>query len=215
MAPKAESFGARTKFVPLRAVVQFDMVAPMTATNIVDSSLDPRYPIGKFSRPASGTAGMRGSHIQTLQLLPERLSAAVSGLDDHQLDTPYRDGGWTVRQMVHHVADSHANAYIRMKLALTEDWPTIKPYDEAAWANLSDARSLPVEVSLRLIEALHARWVSLLNSLSNEDFQKGYVHPTMLENGGRQSLAEVLAMYDWHSRHHTAHITNLRGRMGW
>jgi hypothetical protein len=113
--------------------------------------------------------------------------------------------------VVHHVADSHTNAYMRTKLALTEDWPTIKPYDQDAWADLSDARWLPVQVSLDLIAALHVRWVSLLESLSDEGFHRGYVHP----ESGRQNLAQVLALYDWHSRHHTAHITNLRQRMGW
>jgi uncharacterized damage-inducible protein DinB len=175
-----------------------------------DTLQDPRYPIGNFSVPASSMAGIRTAHIQTLRLLPERLSTAVAGLDDRQLDTPYREGGWTVRQVVHHVADSHANAYIRFKLALTEDWPTIKPYDEAAWAMLPDSQ-LPVGVSLDLIAALHARWVSLLESLSEEDFHRGYVHPA----GGRQNLAQVLALYEWHARHHTAHITNLRARNGW
>ena len=179
----------------------------MTST---DTLQDPRYPIGSFSMPASSMAGIRAAHIQTLRLLPERLVAAVAGLDDGQLDTPYREGGWTVRQVVHHVADSHANAYIRFKLALTEDWPTIKPYEEAAWAMLPDSQ-LPVSVSLDLIAALHARWVSLLETLSDEDFHRGYVHPA----GGRQNLAQVLALYEWHSRHHTAHITNLRARMGW
>jgi hypothetical protein len=135
----------------------------------------------------------------------------VSGLSDSQLDTPYREGGWTVRQVVHHVPDSHANSYVRFKLALTEHWPTIKPYDEAAWANLADSRLLPVDVSLSLITALHYRWVSLLESMSEEDCQKGYLHPEQ----GRQNLAQVLALYDWHSRHHTAHITNLRQRQGW
>jgi uncharacterized damage-inducible protein DinB len=172
---------------------------------------DLRYPIGHFSLPASSMAGIRSAHIQTLRLLPERLTAAVAGLDDHQLDTPYREGGWSVRQVVHHVADSHANAYVRMKLALTEDFPTIKPYDEAAWADLPDARWLPVAISLNLIAALHLRWVSLLESVGEEDFRRGYVHP----EGGRQTLAQVLALYDWHSRHHTAHIANLRKRMGW
>jgi hypothetical protein len=172
---------------------------------------DLRYPIGKFNAPASTMAGIRAAHIHTLRLLPERLTAAVAGLDDHRLDTPYRESGWTLRQVVHHVADSHANAYVRMKLALTEDWPTIKPYDEAAWADLQDARWLPVQVSLDLITALHARWVSLLDALPEEDFHRGYVHP----ESGRQNLAQVLAMYDWHSRHHTAHITGLRQRMGW
>jgi hypothetical protein len=170
-----------------------------------------RFPIGRFSQPASSMAGIRAAHIHTLKLLPERLKAAVDGLNDPKLDTPYRDGGWTVRQLVHHVADSHANAYVRMKLALTEEWPTIKPYDEAAWADLSDARWLPVGISLDMITALHARWVSLLESLSDADFQKGYEHP----ESGRQNLAQVLALYDWHSRHHTAHITSVRVRMGW
>ena len=173
---------------------------------------DLRYPIGHFTRPASSMAGIRAAHIQTLRLLPERLKEAVSGLGDQQLDTPYREGGWTVRQAVHHVADSHANAYIRFKLALTEDWPTIKPYDEAAWAELADTRLLPIQISLDLLTALHTRWVSLLEAMGDEDFHRGYVHP---EAGGRQNLAQVLALYDWHSRHHTAHITNLRQRMGW
>ena len=155
--------------------------------------------------------GVRSAHMHTLRQLPERLRAAVSGLTDQQLDTPYRQGGWTVRQVVHHVGDSHANCYIRFKLALTEDWPTIKTYDEAAWANLADSRWLPVEPSLAFIEALHARWVGLLESLSDEDFQKGFQPPEL----GRQNLAKVLALYDWHSRHHTAHITSLRARLGW
>jgi uncharacterized damage-inducible protein DinB len=171
---------------------------------------DPRFPIGRFSSPASSVPGVRAAHIQTLRLLPERLRAAVAGLSDAQLDTPYRDGGWTVRQVVHHLPDSHMNSYVRFKLALTEDWPTIKPYDEAAWANLPDSR-MPVEVSLDLVAALHGRWVALLESLTEDDFQKGYEHPQM----GRQNLAQVLALYDWHSRHHTAHIIRLRDRLSW
>jgi uncharacterized damage-inducible protein DinB len=189
-------------------------MAALDTTQTADTLLDTRYPVGQFSQPASSTGEAREAHIQTLRLLPDRLTAAVAGLDDSQLDTPYREGGWTLRQVVHHVADSHANAYVRMKLALTEDWPTIKPYNQAAWADLSDAR-LPVDVSLNLITALHTRWVALLESLSDEDFLKGYVHPAMLENSGKQNLAHVLALYDWHSRHHTAHIANLRSRMGW
>jgi hypothetical protein len=176
---------------------------------MIDSG-DLRFPIGKFNPPASTLPGVRAANIQTLRMLPARLREAVNGLNDHQLDTPYRDGGWTVRQVVHHVADSHVNSYVRFKLALTEDWPTIKPYNEAAWANLADSRGLP-EVSLTMIEALHMRWVALLESLSDEDFQKGYAHPQM----GRQNLATGLALYDWHSRHHTAHITSLRARQGW
>lgn len=172
---------------------------------------DLKYPIGRFSAPASSMAGIRAAHIHTLQLLPERLRAAVAGLSDAQLDTAYREDGWTVRQVVHHLADSHANSYIRFKLALTEDWPTIKPYDEAAWANLSDSRWLPIDGSLAFIDALHGRWGSLLEAMTDEDFQKGYVHPAQ----GRQNLAKALAIYDWHSRHHTAHITSLRARQGW
>jgi uncharacterized damage-inducible protein DinB len=172
---------------------------------------DLRYPIGRFAAPAMSLPGVRSAHIHTLRQLPERLRAAVSGLTDQQLDTPYREGGWTLRQVVHHVADSHANCYIRFKLALTEDWPTVKTYDEAAWANLADSRWLPVEPSLAFIAALHARWVDLLESLSEDDFHKGFEHPEM----GRQNLAKVLALYDWHSRHHTAHITSLRARQGW
>jgi uncharacterized damage-inducible protein DinB len=172
---------------------------------------DLRYPIGRFSAPASSMAGVRSAHIQTLRALPDQLQAAVSGLSGEQLDTPYREGGWTVRQVVHHVADSHANSYVRFKLALTEEWPTIKPYDEAAWANLADSRSMPIEPSLSFIGALHARWVALLESLDANDFQRGYDHPQM----GRQNLAAALALYAWHSRHHTAHIANLRARMNW
>lgn len=171
---------------------------------------DLRYPIGRFTAPASSTSGIRAAHIQTLRLLPERLKAVVDDLNDAQLDTPYRDGGWTVRQLVHHIADSHANSYVRFKLALTEDWPTIKPYDEAAWAELADSK-LPIDVSLAFLTAMHQRWAVLLESLSEEDFRKGYNHP----EAGRQNLAQVLALYDWHSRHHTAHIANLRVRMGW
>jgi len=172
---------------------------------------DLRFPIGHFSPPAMSLPGVRAAHIQTLRQLPERLRAAVNGLTDHQLDTPYREGGWTLRQVVHHVADSHANSYIRFKLALTEDWPVIKTYDENAWAGLADSRWLPVDGSLAMIEALHGRWVALLESLADEDFHKGFEHPQM----GRQNLARTLALYDWHSRHHTAHITSLRARQGW
>jgi len=172
---------------------------------------DLRYPIGRFAPPASSIHGIRAAHIQTLRQLPQRLRAALAGLTDAQLDTPYREGGWTVRQVVHHIADSHAYAFIRCKHALTEDWPTIKPYEEAAWANLADSRTLPVDVSLAMIEALHTRWVALLESLSEEDFQCGYNHPER----GRQNLATALAIYEWHSRHHAAHITSLRTRQGW
>jgi hypothetical protein len=169
-----------------------------------------RYPIGRFSASASTLPGTRTAQIDTLRLLPERLRAAVAGLSESQLDTPYREDGWTVRQVVHHLADSHAMAYTRCKLALTEDWPTIQPYDEAAWANLADSR-LPIDVSLAMIEGLHTRWTTLLDALSEEDFQKGFNHPQF----GPVNLVRQLAMYEWHSRHHTAHITSLRTRQGW
>jgi uncharacterized damage-inducible protein DinB len=171
---------------------------------------DLRYPIGRFAPPASSVAGVRAAYIETLRQLPEHLRAAVSGLSEAQLDTPYREGGWTVRQVVHHLADSHGNAFFRFKLALTEDWPTVKTYDEAAWAKLADSR-VPIDGSLALIDALHQRWGALLESMTEEDFQKGFNHPEM----GRQKLAMSLAVYAWHGRHHTAHITGLRARQGW
>ena len=171
---------------------------------------DLRYPIGRFTARGSYSAPDRAEFIRTLRELPSRLRSAVSGLDDAQLDTPYREEGWTIRQVVHHVADSHLNSYVRFKLALTEYEPTIKPYDEAAWAALADSR-MPVEVSLLLTDALHQRWVSLLESLTEKDFQKKFHHPER----GDQDLAAALALYAWHARHHTAHITGLRERMGW
>jgi len=170
-----------------------------------------RYPIGRFTPPQNSTPETRSAQIEILRSLPDALQSAISGLDLAQLDTPYREGGWTVRQLIHHIADSHANSFIRFKLALTEDWPTVKPYDEKAWAELSDSRDVPVGVSMQLIAALHTRWVTLLESLGEADFQRGYIHP----ESGRQNLAHVLALYAWHSRHHTAHITNLRTRMSW
>jgi len=172
---------------------------------------DLRYPIGRFRSQTDISPQARPAQIQTLRELPVALKAAVADLNDSQLDTPYRDGGWTVRQLVHHVADSHANSYVRFKLALTEDWPTIKPYDEKLWAELPDALTAPPELSLRLLDTLHYRWVLLLRTLTDDQWQRGYTHP---ENG-RQSIAEAVALYAWHSRHHTAHITELRKRMGW
>src|SRR5580698_7579675 len=172
---------------------------------------DLRYPVGRLRPAARSMPGVSAAHIETLRQLPECLRAAVAGLNEAQLDNPYRDGGWTVRQVVHHLADSHANSYIRFKLALTEDWPTIKPYDEAAWARLPDSRQ-PIESSLMFITGLHQRLVALLESMSDEDFQRGFIHP---EHGRRVTLATNLAIYEWHSRHHVAHITSLRSRKGW
>lgn len=174
---------------------------------------DLRYPVGRFAAPAALSASGRASCIDIISELPTRMRAAVAGLDEKQLDTPYRPDGWTVRQVVHHVPDSHMNAYMRFRLALTEENPVIRPYLEARWAELPDALSGPVAMSLQLLEALHVRWVMLLRSMSEADFRRTYQHP---EQPGRSiPLSEVLAMYAWHSRHHTAHITGLRQRNGW
>ena len=176
-----------------------------------DPKIDLRYPVGRFVLPDSTTSEERRAWIQELARAPRDLRAAVSGLSEEQLDTPYRPGGWTVRQVVHHVPESHMNAFIRFKLALTEDRPTIKPYDEAAWANLEDARTTPIETSLSLLESLHDRWVRILNAMSPSDFSRELNHP---ENG-IMNLDQVLALYDWHGKHHVAHITGLRERSGW
>ena len=173
---------------------------------------DPRYPIGKFTRREQLTAAERATAIAVLEALPENLRAAVAGLSDAQLETPYRAGGWTLRQVVHHLADSNSLCSDRMRWALTEDWPTILPADEDAWAQLQDARTLPVEVSLEVLDPLHQRWVALLRSLTETQWtQRGFVHPRM----GRTSVEQALALYAWHNQHHTAHITQLRQRMGW
>jgi len=174
---------------------------------------DLRYPTGRFQRP-KGTlnAGERRQMIEKIARAPSDIGAAIRGLSDSQLDTPYRPGGWTVRQVVHHVPDSHMNAFIRFKLALTEDIPTIKPYDEAEWAKLADARETPIETSLTLLTALHERWVGLLRSMSPSDFERKLNHP---EWDAPLSLDSMLALYSWHGPHHTAQITSLRSRMGW
>ncbi len=173
---------------------------------------DLRYPIGKFVRPQSMTPQQRAEAILVLANSPQTLREAVRGLSEAQLDTPYREGGWTVRQVVHHLADSNVAADERTRWALTEDWPAIKPLDEDAWAQLEDARTLPVEVSLQLLEALQTRWVVLLCSLQQEQWtQRGYKHPVM----GEVTLEHGTALHAWHNRHHTAHIIGLRQRMGW
>ncbi len=174
------------------------------------SAIDPRYPIGKFARPEAISTDDRLGAIATLADLPSELRNAIKGLAYAQLNTPYRDGGWTLRQVVHHLADSHMNAFIRVRLALTEDWPTIKPYNEAAWATLHDCTS-PVEWSLEILESLHARWVILLQSLDDTQWQRGFRHP---ENGP-QTVELATLIYAWHSRHHVAHITHLRAKQHW
>jgi hypothetical protein len=172
---------------------------------------DARYPVGKFVRPAVVTPEMRRKFLAVLEDAPAGFRAAVKGLDERQLDTPYRDGGWTVRQVIHHMPDSHMNSYMRFRLALTEDAPAVRGYAEDQWAELFDARTAPIEPSLALLENLHYRWVMLLRSLTDADFARTFVHPAM----GPVRLDTNLALYAWHSRHHTAHITRLRERMGW
>jgi uncharacterized damage-inducible protein DinB len=173
--------------------------------------MDPRYPAGKFENPKDVTPALRSKAVEEIAATPAKLRAAVNGLNDGQVDTPYREGGWTVRQVVHHLADSHMNAYIRWRLALTETEPTIKPYEEAAWANLEDAAHAPAEVSLRLLEPLHERWVRMLRSVKAEEFARTFRHP---EHGVR-TLDWMLFLYAWHGRHHTAHITELKKLKGW
>lgn len=182
----------------------------MTST-AQDSAADLRFPTGKFQRPPSLDPQARARAIQVIEATPARLRQAVAGLNDEQLDTPYRPGGWTVRQVVHHVPDSHLNAYVRFKLALTEDEPTIKPYDEAKWALLADVREVPIATSLSLLDAVHERWLAILRAMQPSDFERPLIHP----ESGRQRLDQMLALYAWHGPHHTAHITKLRERMGW
>ena len=173
---------------------------------------DLRYPIGKFAWAGTLTAEERSEKFEIIAALPEKLRTAVMGLNNAQLDTPYRDGGWTVRQVVHHIADSHLNAYVRMRLALTEDAPQVKPYDEAKWAELPDARTAPINISLALLDGLHARWAMLLKSLDEKDFARMFTHP---EHQDPLNLDWLVAVYAWHCLHHVAHITALRERMRW
>jgi uncharacterized damage-inducible protein DinB len=172
---------------------------------------DPRYPIGKYVADETGDAAMLARWIDEVAAAPAGLRAAVDGLGAAELDTPYRDGGWTLRQVVHHVPDSHLNAYVRFRLALTEDTPTVKPYDESAWAGLADARTAPPELSLALLESLHGRWVLLLRSLGPAEFARAFRHP---EQGRTATLAQTLGLYAWHGRHHKAQITALRAARG-
>ena len=172
---------------------------------------DLRFPIGKFTWPESVTAEDRERYIGMIAEAPKELRAAVAGLSEAQLDTPYREGGWTVRQVVHHVPESHMNSYIRFKLALTEENPVVKPYDEDAWAKLADVASTPVGVSLDLLENLHTRWVILLRGIDEAGWKRSFLHPEI----GPVTLAKNLALYAWHGRHHVAHVVQLRKRRGW
>lgn len=172
---------------------------------------DPRYPIGRFDRNINVSKEMLSNFIKTIEGLPAQLRKEVEDLTPQQLDTPYRDGGWTIRQVVHHIPDSHLNAYIRFKLALTEDNPQIKTYEEHLWAELPDTFNTPIEVSLQLLESIHTRWAILLRLLTDKQFERTFQHP----DWGNITLSRTLALYAWHSKHHLAHITELKKRMGW
>ena len=174
---------------------------------------DLRYPVGKFEPPKTPlNASERDGFIKQIEDTPARLREAVAGLSAEQLDTQYRDGGWTVRQVAHHIPDSHMNAFIRFRLALTENEPTIKPYDEAAWAKLVDSQTAAVDLSLALLEPLHKRWTMMLRALGDEQWARTFMHP---EAKAVMNLDRTLALYAWHGRHHVGHITSLRKRMGW
>ena len=172
---------------------------------------DLRYPVGKFKYDGPLNENQKQEALNEIAQAPANLRAAVNGLSDAQLDTPYRPEGWTVRQVVHHLPDSHVNSYVRFKLALTEDEPTIKPYAEDRWAQLADTKATPIEVSLTLLDSLHDRWMRLLRSLTREEWQRAFRHP----EHGVMALEKALALYAWHGRHHVAHITELRKRMSW
>lgn len=173
---------------------------------------DLRYPIGRYQRPEAFTAETRRRAFEALALLPRELAAAVGGLDAAQLDTPYRDGGWTVRQLVHHVPDSHLNAYVRHRLCVTEENPTVLAYDENAWVATPEIASGDIAVPLALAAAVHARWVGFLHALPEAAFARTFVHPA---TGKVWSLDDSVEMYAWHGRHHVAHVTALRERRGW
>ncbi len=172
---------------------------------------DLRYPIGKFQWEENLSEARRREMIDQIAETPAKVRSAVKGLSEAQLDTPYRDGGWTVRQVIHHLADSHLNAFVRFKLALTEQEPTVKTYQQQLWAETSDAKGAPAELSLTMLESLHARWAVLLRSLAPADFARQFRHP----EHGLMTLERLLGLYAWHGRHHTAHITSLRERKGW
>ena len=170
-----------------------------------------KYPIGKYIEQPFSDKQLQ-EWLLDIQALPQQIEHAITNLDEAQLETPYREGGWTLKQVVHHVADSHMNAYIRFKLGLTEDNPTIKPYEEKLWAEMIDTKNIPINVSITLLFALHKRWYEILKNISGGEWDRTVVHP---EHGRQMTLWYLLGMYAWHSRHHVAHITSLRDRMGW
>jgi len=172
---------------------------------------DPRYPVGKFSYEGPLSQEQKTKFLDEIEQTPARLKAAVQGLSQQQLDTPYREGGWTVRQVVHHVPDSHMNSYMRFKLALTEEEPTIRTYMEDRWAELPEARTAPIELSLGLLENLHQRWMLMLRAIPDADWKRTFRHPEL----GVMTLERTLALYAWHGRHHVAHVTELKKAKGW
>lgn len=172
---------------------------------------DPRYPIGKYAAEEYSEE-LKEQWLSDIKFFPNVLENAVTNLDEKQLQTPYREGGWTVHQLVHHVADSHMNAYMRFKQGYTEENPTIKPYDEKVWATLADVQNVPINISLTLLHALHRRWYEFLKSLSESDFQRTVFHP---EHQKQMTLWYLLGLYSWHGRHHAAHIKSLREKMNW
>jgi hypothetical protein len=171
-----------------------------------------KYPIGKFQKPANFDKSLLESYISVIKNFPEKLKNEVKNLNDQQLDTTYRTDGWTIRQVVNHCADSHINSFVRFKLSLTEDKPTIKPYFEEKWAELSDSKSFPIDSSLKILEGIHIRWTNLLENMADEDFEKSFIHP---EHGKEFKLNTNLGIYAWHCEHHLAHITSLKKRMNW
>ncbi|SDB31278.1 DinB superfamily protein [Flavobacteriaceae bacterium MAR_2010_188] len=171
-----------------------------------------KYPIGKFSYPVEFTPQNLNEAISEIEEFPNKVKQAVINLSDLQLDTPYREGGWTIRQVVHHCADSHINSLIRYKLALTEDNPTIKPYEEQLWAELADGKNIPIEPSMKMLEGIHYRWAVLLKSMNEEQFNRTFVHPS---NNEKMTLKRATAMYAWHGKHHLGHITNIIEKEGW
>jgi hypothetical protein len=182
-----------------------------TQSRRIQDMTDLRYPIGKFEMPVAVNETMRMGWIEEIAKAPAAVRAAVAGLSEEQLDTPYRPGGWTVRQVIHHLPDSHMNAYVRFKLALTENEPVVKPYLEERWAELPEAKSAPIDMSVALLQALHKRWEVVLRGLDATDFDRTFRHPSL----GLVKLDKSLAIYAWHGRHHVAHITSLRQRLGW
>jgi uncharacterized damage-inducible protein DinB len=172
---------------------------------------DPRYPIGKFSYNGPPTAEDKKKYLDEIEQTPARFRSALAGLSDEQLNTPYRDGGWTLRQLAHHLPDSHMNSYVRFKLALTEDEPTIKPYMENLWAELPEAKNAPIEVSLALLDSLHRRWMLMLRQFGDAEWKRTFRHPEL----GAMSLEKTVALYAWHGKHHVAHVTSLKKEMGW